>query len=92
MDAWIPSGYRPVPVSAFLQTINQQHTKGIAMKKSYRVTWTIDVDAHGPREAAAKALEIQRDPDSIATVFNVVHTQEVKSTIDLGHDTKPKVG
>jgi hypothetical protein len=63
--------------------------KGISiMTKSYRVTWTIDVDADGPREAAAKALEIQRDTESTATVFNVVHTQEVKSTIDLGHISK----
>lgn len=37
-----------------------------------RVTWTIDIDdAASPRDAALQALEIQRDPDSIATCFEV---------------------
>lgn len=36
-----------------------------------RVTWTIDVDPRTAREAARKALEIQRNPASIATVFDV---------------------
>ena len=36
-----------------------------------RVCWEIDVDARTPREAARKALAIQRDPGSIATVFDV---------------------
>ncbi|MEI6166504.1 MAG: hypothetical protein WCS52_04860 [bacterium] len=38
-----------------------------------RVRWEIDVDARTAREAARKALEIQRDPGSIATVFDVQH-------------------
>lgn len=38
-----------------------------------RVCWEIDVDARTPREAARKALAIQRDPQSIATVFDVQH-------------------
>jgi hypothetical protein len=37
----------------------------------YRVTWRIDLDAESPRDAADLALEIQRDPTSIATVFEV---------------------
>ena len=40
----------------------------------YRVTWTIliqDDDVKTHVEAAQAALEIQRDPDSIATVFEV---------------------
>ncbi|MEI8120448.1 MAG: hypothetical protein WCI20_00235 [bacterium] len=36
-----------------------------------RVCWEIDVDARTPMEAARKALAIQRDPASIATVFDV---------------------
>ena len=36
-----------------------------------RVCWEIDVDARTPMEAARKALAIQRDPESIATVFDV---------------------
>jgi hypothetical protein len=35
------------------------------------VRWEINIDADSPREAAEFALEIQRDPSSIATVFNV---------------------
>lgn len=37
----------------------------------FRVAWEIDIDADSPEEAARKALEIQRDPNSIATVFAV---------------------
>ncbi len=40
--------------------------------KPYRVQWEIDVDARSVTEAAKKALEIQRDPDSIATNFDVL--------------------
>ena len=36
-----------------------------------RVCWEIDVEARTPMEAARKALAIQRDPESIATVFDV---------------------
>lgn len=40
---------------------------------AYQVTWTIDIeDADNPEEAARKALDIQRDPNSIATVFTVI--------------------
>jgi len=39
--------------------------------KTYRVTWTIDIDADTPREAAQMALDIQRDPDSCATCFEI---------------------
>jgi hypothetical protein len=37
----------------------------------YRVTWEIDLRANSPEEAAREALQIQRDPASTATVFNV---------------------
>ena len=39
--------------------------------KSYRVRWEIDIDARSVTEAAKKALEIQRDPDSTALFFDV---------------------
>lgn len=39
---------------------------------SYLVRWEIDIDANTPEEAAAKAAEIQADPESIATHFEVV--------------------
>lgn len=41
----------------------------------YRVIWEIDIEADSPEEAAEKALIIQRDPESTATNFTVVHTQ-----------------
>ena len=38
----------------------------------YTVSWTIDaIDAKTPVDAARLALEIQRDPGSTATVFEV---------------------
>lgn len=37
----------------------------------YHVTWAIDLDADSPRTAAERALDIQRDAGSIATVFDV---------------------
>lgn len=40
-------------------------------EKTYRVSWEIDVTANSHKEAAKKALEIQRNPESIATVFKV---------------------
>lgn len=55
----------------------------------YRVKWEIDIDADSPQEAARAALKIQRDPSSIATVFDVrdplfdVRGAEIWTTIDL---------
>ena len=38
----------------------------------YRVVWEIDIfDAQNPEDAARKALAIQRNPESDATVFYV---------------------
>lgn len=37
----------------------------------YRVTWVINLEADTPREAAEQALAIHRNPESIATVFDV---------------------
>jgi hypothetical protein len=48
--------------------------------KSFRVTWEIDLYAASPRAAAEKALEVHRDPSSLATVFSV---RETKSEIPL---------
>lgn len=39
--------------------------------RHYVVTWCIDVDAATPRDAAAAALEMLRDPASTALVFDV---------------------
>lgn len=46
---------------------------------SYFVTWEPEIDADTPREAAQRALEIHRDPDSTATRFKVIEedTEEI---------------
>jgi len=38
---------------------------------TYHVVWEIQIDANSPKEAAERALEIHRSPESIATVFKV---------------------
>ena len=49
----------------------------------YRVHWEIDLDADSPREAAEKALTIHRNPESIATVFDVTDETGRIECIDL---------
>jgi hypothetical protein len=41
------------------------------VRHKYYVVWEIDIDAETPQDAARKALEIQRNQDSIATCFQV---------------------
>lgn len=54
----------------------------------YRVTWEIDAWADSPQEAAKEALKIQRDPESVATVFKVQEVTAVAPvvTVDLMGD------
>lgn len=40
--------------------------------KTYHVQWEIEVDADSPKEAAKAALAIQRNPESTATIFDVL--------------------
>ena len=49
----------------------------------YRVTWTIDIEARSPKEAARTALEIHRDPSSLATHFTVADANGKSQEIDL---------
>ena len=49
----------------------------------YRVSWTIDIDAASAVKAAREALRIQRDPMSIATIFDVCLVD------DKGHPRMP---
>jgi hypothetical protein len=51
-----------------------------------RVRWEIDVDARTSREAARKVLAIQRDPGSMATVFDVT-SKNGTVRVDLSEDT-----
>lgn len=59
--------------------------------KTYLVTWEIDIEAASPREAAEKALEIQRNPESAATVFTVMVRDEDTDSyqIDLSDEEDP---
>ena len=52
----------------------------------YLVTWSIEVTADSPREAAQQALDIHRDPTSMATCFMVAGRDiapDKKCIIDL---------
>lgn len=51
--------------------------------KNYRVVWEIDIEAETPRDAAELALEIQRNNESIATVFEVIGEKGTSITVDL---------
>ena len=48
---------------------------------SYVVTWVIDLEADSADEAAILARDIQLDPDSMATVFEV--TDEAGETHEI---------
>lgn len=50
----------------------------------YRVIWTIDLNADSPEDAARKALDIHRNPDSWATHFQVQDPQGRIQEVDLG--------
>jgi len=51
---------------------------------TFLVTWRTDVDADSPQKAALRALAMQRDEESMATVFDVTDKQTGKTTeIDL---------
>ena len=50
----------------------------------YRARWEIDVEAGSAKEAARKALAIQRDRQSTATVFDVTGKDGKTVRVDLG--------
>ena len=54
------------------------------MTTTYTVTWTIEVEGDSPRDAAQKALAIQRDVFSSATVFETHNWDTAEeATVDL---------
>ncbi|MDQ0847778.1 hypothetical protein [Streptomyces sp. V1I6] len=57
----------------------------------YHVIWEIDLDAADPVEAARKALTIQRNPTSWATVFTV-HDDAQTVTVDLDPNDRDPSG
>lgn len=53
----------------------------------YSVTWHIDqLDADTPVGAARAALDIHRDPSSVATVFEVHDSNGARYHVDLDDD------
>lgn len=46
----------------------------------YRVVWEIDIYAASPVEAAREAQRIQRDYDSVATVFDCINMDDTHGT------------
>jgi len=50
----------------------------------YRIKWEIDIEANSPHEAAEQVLLIQRDKDSIASVFTVIDKESCEEfEVDL---------
>ena len=58
------------------------------MTKNYYLTWSIEIEATSPKVAAEMALEIQRDPESIATVFMVSDENGAVVQIDAAKRAK----
>lgn len=57
----------------------------------YSVSWSIDIQAKNHREAAEKALAIQRDINSTATIFDVASPRGTPMQIDLQDDDEAHV-
>lgn len=66
--------------------IERGEAEPIIELRDYKVTWEIDIRAESFEDAARKALAIQRDPESIATVFDVMRSDCVSMTIDLNQE------
>ena len=50
---------------------------------TYHVKWEMEIEASDPVEAAIKALEIHRDPNSVATHFTVTSVEGMVHEIDV---------
>ena len=60
---------------------------------TYFVSWEIDIDANSPREAAKRALEIQRNPQSTATQFYIQeHDTDERVSIDFLEEQEALTG
>lgn len=53
------------------------------MEQRYLVTWEMDIYAETPREAAEKAWDHMRRPDSTANVFTVLNKDGDTTLVDL---------
>ena len=59
------------------------------MQQRYLVTWEMDIYADSPWEAAEKAWDHMRAPDSSANVFEVIDANGVGTIIDLSEEGQP---
>jgi len=50
---------------------------------NYKIKWEIDIEADSPEEAVGKALEIQRDVESLANIFEVTDSEGNVKEIDV---------
>jgi hypothetical protein len=68
-------------VSVLLQNPKANRTNirshGEQLMKEYIVTWRIEIYAEDKNHAALQAREIQLDPNSIATIFEVAEDIEI---------------
>lgn len=55
----------------------------MAKTRNYLVRWEVEVDAATPKAAAKLALEMQRDPVSTATCFEVFNPRGQMTEVDL---------
>ena len=59
----------------------------------YLVRWEIQLNADSVEQAAEIALQIQRDPSSLATVFFIFARDGIGySCIDVGEKTAQEIG
>jgi hypothetical protein len=52
----------------------------------YRVVYVIDVNAMNPRQAAARAYEIMRDPQSLRPVLDIIDSGGRQTRVDLSDE------
>lgn len=53
--------------------------------------WTIDLDSDDATDAAVQALEIMRDPASVATVFRIYEPDGRSVLIDVEDPESPRI-
>jgi hypothetical protein len=62
---------------------NREAVRKEARMTTYSVNWKIEIEAESRVEAARQALEIHRDPNSTATVFDVYDQDGNCTRVDL---------
>ena len=52
-------------------------------ERLYRVVYVIDINAMNPRQAAERAYEIMKDPQSIRPVLDIIDSSGRQTRVDL---------